>query len=149
MIEPELLGVLQGILSELEDTGHSLDVDEFFDAAYRLYDSLAPPQRKLLFNPSKPKTQQHSNPQLFSRPQLDAKSVKIATANRPRNEDVAAILYRKKREYDQRINERKQEKENMELLGCTFHPNILQSPMSTSSGFKAGSRPQGSLVGSR
>lgn len=30
----------------------------------------------------------------------------------------------------QRVHERKQEKENLELVGCTFHPNILQSPAS-------------------
>jgi hypothetical protein len=29
-----------------------------------------------------------------------------------------------------KIMEKKQEKENLELVGCTFHPNIIQSPMS-------------------
>jgi hypothetical protein len=43
------------------------------------------------------------------------------------------MLMRKKKEYEQRIQEKKQEKENMELVGCTFHPNIIQSPMSSAS----------------
>ena len=46
---------------------------------------------------------------------------------------MADVLIRKRREYEQRILEKKQEKENMELVGCTFHPNIIQSPMSTGS----------------
>ena len=44
---------LQPIFGELEDTGHNLNEEEFIDAAYRLYDALAPPQRKMLFNPKK------------------------------------------------------------------------------------------------
>ena len=35
----------------MEETEHTLNEDEFIDATYRLYDSLAPPQKKLLFNP--------------------------------------------------------------------------------------------------
>jgi|LauGreDrversion4_2_1035121.scaffolds.fasta_scaffold6439982_1 hypothetical protein len=43
------------------------------------------------------------------------------------------MLIRKKKEYELRIQEKKQEKENMELVGCTFHPNIIQSPLSAGS----------------
>jgi hypothetical protein len=46
---------------------------------------------------------------------------------------VAEMLMRKKKEYEKRILEKKQEKENMELVGCTFHPNIIQSPLSSGS----------------
>jgi hypothetical protein len=41
------------IFAEMEETGLSLNEDEFVDACYRLYDALAPPQRKVLFNPQK------------------------------------------------------------------------------------------------
>lgn len=50
-LEPDLLVALQPIFGELEDTGHTLTEEEFIDAAYRLYDALSPPQRKMLFNP--------------------------------------------------------------------------------------------------
>ena len=59
LLEPELLGVLQQVLAELEETGHTLSEDEFIDALYRLYDALPPPHKKSLFNPknvSKPVT---------------------------------------------------------------------------------------------
>lgn len=42
-LDAGLLGVMQPLLSELEETGHTLNVEEFIDATYRLYDSLAPP----------------------------------------------------------------------------------------------------------
>jgi hypothetical protein len=39
-LEPELLGVMHQIFSELEETGHTLNEDEFIDACYMLYDRL-------------------------------------------------------------------------------------------------------------
>lgn len=137
-IEPEQLGVLQMIFAEMEETGLSLNEDEFVDACYRLYDALAPPQRKVLFNPRQ-SSQTRSKPAPQPRtPLIDANSAKIAAQKRPANESIAEVLYRKKQEYDQRALERRQEKENQELLGCTFHPNIMQSPPSS---IKVYSRP--------
>lgn len=37
---------------------------------------------------------------------------------------VADRLLDKKREYDRKNKERKSEQQNMELLGCTFHPRV-------------------------
>ena len=45
-----------------------------------------------------------------------------------------------------KIMEKKQEKENLELVGCTFHPNIIQSPMSQNSSTAGG---QGNKMYSR
>jgi gamma-glutamylcysteine synthetase len=50
--------------------------------------------------------------------------MRIAAKKRP-NEDVAEILLKKKQEYDMKVIEKMHEKENLELVGCTFHPNIL------------------------
>jgi hypothetical protein len=65
-------------------------------------------------------------------------------SSRRQNQDVVEILYRKKREYEQRVEEKKVEKENNELLGCTFHPNILQSPGGHSNGESSGIKVYGS-----
>ena len=61
-------------------------------------------------------------------PQLNPNSLRIAAKKRPLNEDVGDLLCKKKQEYELKISEKLQEKENMELVGCTFHPQILQSP---------------------
>jgi hypothetical protein len=90
------------IFAEMEETGLSLNEDEFVDACYRLYDALAPPQRKVLFNPQKSSQS----------PIIDANSAKIAAQKRSPHESVADVLLRKKQEYDQRAMERRQEKEN-------------------------------------
>ena len=52
---------------------------------------------------------------------MNANSLRIAAKNRP-NEDVAELLLKKKQEYEMKISEKMHEKENMELVGCTFHP---------------------------
>lgn len=135
-VEPAALGVLQLVFAELEETGLALNEDEFVDACYRLYEALAPPQRKVLLRGSRSR----ERPALALRtPAIDANSAKIAAATRGPKEDVALVLLRKKHEYDQRARERRREKENLELLGCTFHPNITQSP--PSSAIKVYSRP--------
>ena len=137
-LEPEALGVLQLVFAELEETGLALNEDEFVDACYRLYEALAPPQRKVLLRGGASRSRER--PALAPRtPAIDANSAKIAAATRGPKEDVALVLLRKKQEYDQRARERRQEKENLELLGCTFHPNITQSPPSSS--IKVYSRP--------
>lgn len=51
LLAPELLGVMQQVLVELEETAATLSEEEFIDALYRLYDVLPPPQKKVLFNP--------------------------------------------------------------------------------------------------
>jgi hypothetical protein len=100
------------IFAEMEETGLSLNEDEFVDACYRLYDALAPPQRKVLFNPQK-SSQSKSKPAHHPRtPIIDANSAKIAAQKRSPHESVADVLLRKKQEYDQRAMERRQEKEN-------------------------------------
>ena len=80
-IEGELLGVLQLIFSEMEDTGHTLTEDEFIDACYRLYDAIPPPSRKLLFNPQANNSKisrNYNSMQNLHKPTLDSNSVKIA-----------------------------------------------------------------------
>ncbi|CDW91726.1 UNKNOWN [Stylonychia lemnae] len=129
-LSPELLEVLTPLFCEMEELGQTLDEDEFIDAAGRLYDSVPLPQKNIILQ-TKQKWSEKSKIQqdLQFKPQLNPNSLKIAASKRPK-EDVADILLRKKQEYNQKVYEKLQEKENMELVGCTFHPKILQSPQS-------------------
>jgi len=49
--------------------------------------------------------------------------------------NVATRLNDKKREYDMRMMQKRYQKENNELMGCTFHPKILGSPIMTGNSF--------------
>lgn len=137
-LDTSLLGVLEHIFSEMEEMGHQLNEEEFIDALGRLHEALPMPLKKQLFDAKKIQEQRgkglhHNNSDKnFHRPKLDPNSVKIAAQSRGQNDDITEILYRKKKEYDQRNLQKQQEKENMELVGCTFHPNILQSPQNNS-----------------
>mmetsp|Transcript_15989 Transcript_15989/g.15397 ORF Transcript_15989/g.15397 Transcript_15989/m.15397 type:complete len:85 (-) Transcript_15989:346-600(-) len=64
------------------------------------------------------------------KPNINDNSKRIMAKKRPQG-TVADILIQRKQEFDSRIRELQQEKENQELVGCTFHPKILQSPMSS------------------
>lgn len=60
-LEPELVGVLQQIFIEMEETGLTMNEEEFIDAAYRLYDVLPIPHKKALFNPKAASSNQAGN----------------------------------------------------------------------------------------
>ncbi|TNV74359.1 hypothetical protein FGO68_gene10317 [Halteria grandinella] len=130
----QLIDVLQLIFAEMEESGHTLTEEEFIDATFRLYDSLPISGKRVLFDAKEVNSAQKDKKKSYNghqfKPKLDSNSIKIAAQKRSHHEDIAQILYRKKKEYDQRVQEKVQEKENQELLGCTFHPNIIQSPQS-------------------
>eukprot|EP00347_Sterkiella_histriomuscorum_P010260 403376977 len=129
-LSPDLLEILTPLFCEMEEMGQTLDEDEFIDAAGRLYDSLPLPQKNIIIqNKQKWSEKSKMQEELHFKPMLNPNSLRIAAKKRPQ-EDVADILHRKQFEYNQKVHERMQEKENMELVGCTFHPQILQSPQS-------------------
>jgi hypothetical protein len=51
LVEPELLGVLEQIFTEMEELGQALTEEEWVDACCRLYEALPMPQKRMLFNP--------------------------------------------------------------------------------------------------
>lgn len=79
------------------------------------------------------------------KPQLNQNSLKIAAKNRP-NADVADILMHKKQEYQMKVNEKRMEKENSELVGCTFYPKVLQSPKSENYSYRENSQSRNLLM---
>jgi len=133
-LSAELLEVLTPLFCEMEELGQSLDEEEFIDACCRLYESLSLPEKNVLVNQRQKwdssKQQSVISQQQMFKPSINPNSLRIASKKRQPG-DVADQLIAKHTEYQLKIAERQQEKENSELVGCTFHPKIIQSPMST------------------
>jgi hypothetical protein len=51
----------------------------------------------------------------------------LAEKARKDSQDLVERLYHKQKEYDFKVWVRQQEKENVELDGCTFHPNVFRN----------------------
>ena len=120
----------------MEELGQSLDLDEFIDAACRLYDAVQIPQRNILLSvKDKWQRSKMDHETTTFKPQLNQNSLKIAAKRRP-DADISQILMNKQKvssssfsqEYEQKLQQRMLEHENSDLIGCTFHPNITQSP---------------------
>ena len=147
-LEPDLLQVLTPLFVEMEELGMNLDREEFIDAATRLYESVSLPEKNILVNrrfrnrsnsaraqSSTYEDSDHSRT-LF-KPKLNANSLKMAekinSSGYHGQTKVADRLLDKKREYDRKNKERKSEQQNLELLGCTFHPKVMASPQGSAS----------------
>ena len=61
------------------------------------------------------------------KPRLNPQSEILAEKARKDTQDLVARLYHKQKEYDFKVWVRQQEKENVELDGCTFHPNVFRN----------------------
>lgn len=132
----------------MEELGMNLDREEFVDAATRLYESVSLPEKNILVNRKFRDRSNSARAQsstfddsdkskgLF-KPKLNANSLKMAekinSSGYNGQNKVADRLLDKKREYDRKNKERKSEQQNMELLGCTFHPKVMASPQGSAS----------------
>ena len=81
-IDSSLLGSLGPILVQLEETGLTLNEDEFIDAAYRLYEVLPMLDKKALFNPK----------DSLSQNKVNRNNEKSSTTSRANKHQVFRIL---------------------------------------------------------
>lgn len=130
----ELLEIFTPLFWEMEDLEQTLDLEEFIDASMRLYDTLKHHEKSLILN-LKDKWGRIKNineKDWTFQPKLNKNSLKIAAKWRDQREDVVNKLYKKKFESEARLDEMRRQKEEEELIGCTFQPKI-----STNSPFRS------------
>jgi len=128
-IDVDVLESIGPLLCEMEETGQTLDFQQFKFGLNRLIDTLSPVERNNLLKTSDIINKrlnnhiQKENDKLKSRPNISKISQKL-TSSTSINSPVYDRLYsvKDKVKYD---NERKRlEKEDAELNGCTFVPVI-------------------------
>jgi hypothetical protein len=111
----------------MEDLEHTLDLEEFIDASMRLYDTLKLPDKNTILS-MKDKwsahKQMHDEACTFH-PNINKNSQRIASKIRPQNEPLPEALLKRKLETEARIEEMRRQKEESELQGCTFQPQIV------------------------
>ena len=57
-------------------------------------------------------------------PSINKNSLRIAVKCRPQGEDIADLLYQKKVDTETKLFQMRKQKEDDELIDCTFHPQI-------------------------
>lgn len=124
-LEPDLLQVLSPLFIEMEELGMTLNLEEFIDAADRLYKAVSLPEKNLMVkkNRSNSERSRSKNHDSTFRPNINPISRKLAN-QRNQEGDVSMRLYNKHNEYLLKRQQKKYESQDKELLGCTFKPNL-------------------------
>lgn len=130
-LSPDILEVFTPLFWEMEELEQSLDLEEFIDASMRLYDTLKLPEKNLVLSIKdqwqKPKETGDDN--WTFQPKLNKNSMRIAAKWRPKGENVADLLMKKKIEADEKVDQMRKAKEEDELEGWTFQPQIHPNQM--------------------
>lgn len=122
----------------MQELGQTLDEEEFIDATKRLYNTLTISEKNILLA-IKQKWQHQREKSLEShsfRPELNKQSVKIASTRKLEGETIEENLVRRKEELDLKLAKIRESKKDDELIGCTFHPQIHNSPFEISQIFQ-------------
>jgi hypothetical protein len=130
----ELLEIFTPLFWEMEDLEQTLDLEEFIDASMRLYDTLGVPEKSIILSLKDKwgRVKSTNEKDWTFQPKLNKNSLKIAAKWRDEREDVVNKLYKKKFESEARLDEMRRQKEEEELIGCTFQPKL-----STNSPFRS------------
>ncbi|KAL4481952.1 hypothetical protein ABPG74_008041 [Tetrahymena malaccensis] len=130
----EILVIIAPLLYELEDMDAELTLLEFIDAFERLFKqlSLIDKNKLLLFDTyqkwQQEKIQFHQKDANFQ-PQINPQSEIIAQISRPErgSENLYDLYKEKDRICEEKLMQKRREKENEINQLCTFHPNINQA----------------------
>ncbi|CAI2384299.1 unnamed protein product [Moneuplotes crassus] len=128
-LPPEILEIFTPLLCEMEELEHTLDLEEFIDASMRLYDTLKLPDKNmiLLMKDKWSIQKDNSDAKYTFHPQLNTNSLKIAAKTRASGNDIADVLMSKRLEAEAKIDEQRRIKNDEELIGCTFQPQISKN----------------------
>jgi hypothetical protein len=110
----------------MEEMGMSLNLEEFIDAANRLYKSVSLPEKNILVKRQRSnsaRSRQEAEPKF--QPKINENSKRLA--ERKNSGDVGSRLYNKHAEYEQKKQFMRNTNVDKELLGCTFKPNLVPS----------------------
>jgi len=118
----DLLEVLTPLFCEMEESDQTLNFDEFYDASDRLINRLNVHDRAILLKSRR--EVQVDDPKF--QPEVNAKSKRLAEKKRPQGADLYNTLLSEKKNKEDKLKQKQQEKWEKEVEDCTFQPKLFK-----------------------